>query len=265
MIANITQARSRLVYIEEEIMRLWSILGVTLVAVHVLGSEDFWIAREPDKWSEQEIKRMVTDSPWAKEAGVHVRGGAIPGVETEPAPGGFDNSGRGRAGMESAPPAPQILVRWDSAAPVYEACAKGGMERHLFSCSSKLLYLSGLGKKFDELRKEFYIVGMSNYPNTLRGENAPQHSEAANAALERMSGRIQQTTFLKRKGKPPSRPSYIVALPAGPALLLIVFFPRADALSVADKEVVFESTDGTIEVKATFNLRRMLYQKKLEL
>ena len=167
--------------------------------------------------------------------------------------------------MDSSPSAPQIQVRWDSAAPVYEACAKGGMERHLFSCSSKLLYLSGLGKKFDELRKEFYIVGMSNYPKALRGEDAPQHSEAANAALDRMSRRIQQTTFLKRKGKPPSKPSYIVALPAGPALLLMVFFPRTDALSLADKEVVFESTNGTIDVKATFNLRRMLYQGKLEL
>src|SRR6202035_1592681 len=157
-------------------------------------------------------KRMVTDSPWAREASVHVRGGAIPGVETRPLGGGLDQPGTavtGRAGGDSLTAAPQILVRWDSAAPVYQACSKGGMERHLFSCASKLLYLSGLGKKFDELREGFYIVGMSNYPKTLRDEEAPQHSEAANAALERMSRRIQQATFLKRKGKSPSRPVHV--------------------------------------------------------
>jgi hypothetical protein len=261
-------ARSRLVYIEEEFMRLWSIFGVTLAAAVSLVAEDFWIAREPDKWSDPEIKRMVTDSPWAKEAGVHVRGGAIPNVETGPVSGGLDDPGssvNGRARADSSAPAPEILVRWDSAAPVYEACSKGGMERHLFSCASKLLYLSGLGKKFDELRQDFYIVSMSNYPKTLRGEDAPEHSEAANAALERWSRRVQQATFLKRKGKSPSKPAYVVTLPAGQAMLLMVFFPRTEVLSVADKEVSFESSDGTIEVKATFNLRKMVFQGKLEL
>jgi hypothetical protein len=249
-------------------MRLWSIFGLTLAAACALGAEDFWMIREPAKWSEQEIKRMVTDSPWAKEASVQVPGGAIPSVETGPLGGGLDvprSPAAGGAGGDSSTVPPQILVRWDSAVPVYEACSKGGMERHLFSCASKLLYLSGLGKKFDELRKDFYIVSMSNYPKALRGEAAPQHSEAANAALERMSRRIQQATYLKRKGKSPSRPAHVVTLPAGQALLLMVFFPRTEVLVEADKEVLFESADGMIELKAKFNLRKMVYQGKLEL
>jgi hypothetical protein len=139
------------------------------------------------------------------------------------------------------------------------------MERHLFSCASKLLYLSGLGKRFDELRNDFHIVSLSNYPKSREVAAAPQHSEAANAALERMSGRIRQATFLKRKGKSPSSPTHVVALPAGEALLLLVFFPRTEALAITDKEVSFESSDGVIELKATFNLRKMLYRGRLEL
>jgi hypothetical protein len=106
------------------------------------------------------------------------------------------------------------------------------MERYLFSCDSKLLYLSGLGNKYDLLRQDYYIIGVSNYPKTLQGPNLPQHSDAANAALEQLSDRIQQTAFLKRKNKAPFKAAKVVTLPAGETLLLIVFFTRGDALSI---------------------------------
>lgn len=241
-----------------------NILAMCLTAAHLLPAADFWIAREPDQWSEQEIKIMVTDSPWAKEANVRVKGSAdaIQAPRTGRVAGDSPEGVPALPG-ETVPATPHIIVRWDSAVPVYDACAKGGMERHLFSCASKLLYLSGLSQKFAELAKEFYIVSMSNYPR--RGSDAPQHSAAANAALERLGQRIQQATLLKRKGRNPIKPARIVALPAGQAMLLMVFFSRTEALALDDKEVSFESADGTIEVRSTFNLRKMVYKSKLEL
>jgi len=237
------------VYICAE-MRLCAILVITLAAAL---AEDFWAIRQPDQWSEQEIKRIVTDSPWAREVTAHIKGSDAL----------FDTPLA--AGTPS--PAPRIVVRWDSAVPVREACSKGGMERYLFSCASKLLFLSGLSKKFEELSKEFYIVSMSNYPNTLpaKDRDAPQHSEAANAALERLSERVQHRTFLKRKGKDPIKPARVVTLPAGQTLLLMVFFPRAASLTLDDKEVSFESADGTVEVRTKFNLGKMIYGGRLEL
>jgi hypothetical protein len=248
-------------------MRLRNIPAMILAAALLLPAADFWTAREPGEWSEQEIKRMVTDSPWAKEANVHVKGnaGAIPGPGSGRAGAAVPDNGP-EAPVDAAggaPAVPHIVVRWDSAVPVCEACANGGMERHLFSCTSKLLYLSGLSRKFEELAKEFYIVSLSNYP--WRGSGAPQHSAAANAALERLGQRIQQATFLKRKGKNPVHPARVVALPAGQALLLMIFFPRTEALALDDKEVSFESADGTIEVRSKFDLRKMVYKGKLEL
>ena len=202
---------------------------------------------------------MVTDSPWAREANVRVRAERIENIVTMPmARGGIDPA------VTQPIAAPQILVRWDSAAPVCEACSRGGMERPLFSCVSKLLYLWRLSDKFEKLQEEFYIISMSNYP-VPQGADAPQHSEAAKAALERLSTRIQHATFLKRKARSPLKPARVVALPAADKLLLMVFFPRTENLSATDKEVLFVSTDGTIELSARFDLRRMVYRNELAL
>ena len=139
------------------------------------------------------------------------------------------------------------------------------MDRFLFSCTSKILYLSDLERKFEELSQEFYILSMSNYPSAGLARDAPQHSAAAAAILERMGERIQQSTFLTRKGKSPLEPSKAVILPTGRTLLVILFFSRTGALSPADKEVVFDSDGDTIRVKSRFNLGKMLYKQRLDL
>ena len=248
-------------------MRLSSTVWMLPVAVCLFGAEDFWIARDADKWSEREIDRMVTDSPWAKEARVRLRGDSIPNIERGSHGGAVDEPQAGAVLQNRATSIqaiPHILVRWDSAPPVYEACSRGGMDRPLFTCVSKLLYLSALGNKFDRLRDDNYIVSMSNYP-VRAGVNAPQHSEAATAALQKMAAQIQETTFLKRKGKSPAKPAHVVALPAAQTLLIIVFFSRTETLSISDKDVLFESSYGTLELSASFKLRRMTYQGKLTL
>ena len=44
-----------------------------------------------------------------------------------------------------------------------------------------------------------------------------------------------------------------------------MLFRRSEALTVDDKEVLFELTDETIEVESRFNLRKMVYNGQLEL
>jgi hypothetical protein len=140
------------------------------------------------------------------------------------------------------------------------------MERHLFSCASKLLYVSGLSDKFDGLRNACYIIGLSNYPKPPRTpSDPPEHSDAANAALERMSRSIQDTAFLSATGKRPIPALQVVSLPAGDALLLMIFFPRSETLSLEDGVVRFNAAGGTLTLEATFDLRKMTYQGKLAL
>jgi hypothetical protein len=80
-----------------------------------------------------------------------------------------------------------------------------------------------------------------------------------------MAQRIQRAAFLKWKGHPPVQADRVKALPAGQALLVMVFFPRSANLTLDDKEVMFESSDGTLEMTSRFNLRKMVYKSKLEL
>ena len=254
--------------------------AIPLVVATLLPAADFWAFREPSQWSQQEIKRMVTDSPWAKDAHVTLKGdsGAMADLVKQNQRGSMDGdpslNGGGSGGLNGglavsgAPDVPRLVVRWDSAIPVTEACANGGLEKDLFSCTSKLFYLSGLSRKFEDLSKEFYIVSVSNYPKMLAGrlaEEAPQHSPAANAALEQMGQRIQERTVIKRKGKSGIKPAHVVVLPAGRALLLMILFPRSDTMTVDDKEVLFELMDEAIEVEARFNLKKMVYRGQLQL
>jgi len=57
----------------------------------------------------------------------------------------------------------------------------------------------------------------------------------------------------------------VVILPAGRTLLVILFFPRSEPITLADKEVVFDSEGETLVVKSRFNLTRMVYKGRLDL
>src|SRR5262245_46030109 len=220
-------------------MRWISLASMTLTAVWLLRAEDFWLTTPPGKWSQLEIKQMVTDSPWSKRANVRWSTAAA----------------AGRAQDIRIPSPPEIMVRWDSAFPILEACANGGMERHLFSCVSKLLYLSGLEEKFDQLKAQYYVVGLSNYPKPPREAGVTEHSDAGNAALEKVSRRIQESAFLRFKHRSAARPAHVISLPAGQSLLVVFFFPRTDGISLPDEQVSIEVADGLIELKATFDLQ----------
>jgi len=244
-------------------MRLTSIFVIMLACRCAVAAENFWLLRGSETWSAPEIRQIVTDSPWAREARVRTANQEIGATRAIPPQIGPEPE-QARPAGEPPSAAPRILVRWESAPPIYEACSRGGMDQPLFSCVSKLLYLSNLGGKFELLRQNFYIVSMSNYP-ALPAGNAPQHSDAANAALERMSRRIQQSTFLKRNGRKPFPAERVMTLPAGNAVLVIVLFPRTEVFSLADKKPTFESADPRFELSASFNLARMLYQGRLAL
>lgn len=250
-----------------------SFLGLTLATAcspvcSLRAAEEFWAVRGPDRWSEREIKQIATNSPWAKTVNVHLPADTLRTSGSGPLGGGGRQDPRAtqQDDGEASGVMSQILVRWDSALPISEACSRGSnTEKDLFSCASKLYSLSVLGTKFEEMRKSFYILSLTNYPITQHGKDAIQHSDAGNAALERMCRRMEQTTYLKPKGRPAFRPDHILALPWDQALLLLVFFPRTEDLSLDDREVAFQSINGIVELKATFDLQKMRFLGKLSL
>jgi len=61
------------------------------------------------------------------------------------------------------------------------------------------------------------------------------------------------------------RPTQVLVLPAGPTMRVEVFFPRTEAITLEDREVVFESAGEMLNVTAKFNLNKAVYKGKLEL
>ena len=64
-------------------------------------SEDFWKSKPYTEWTEKELKKMLTNSPWAKDVAA-----------------GMQGMGGGMA------PAPTAKVRWQTALPVKQALVK---------------------------------------------------------------------------------------------------------------------------------------------
>src|ERR1022692_1445432 len=119
------------------------------------ASSDFWNKKEPAEWSSEEIDRLVTKSPWARQVnassaamsrqsggsgggsgngggmgdpGIGGGGGGYPGGGGMGYPGGGMGGGRGGGGGGrrgngggAMPRSFTATVRWESAKPVQEA------------------------------------------------------------------------------------------------------------------------------------------------
>lgn len=239
----------------------------------VLLSTGSLTALNADRQTPLEIKRLITDSPWAKPVTLGAEGddrveGSNPSQSSNAR---VEGAGRSSAGAEVSPNVAarsQSVVRWDSAFPVREACAEAEMEPYAFSCYSKIMLLSGQSEKFEALVKDFYILSVSNYPKAAlprRDQDWPQHSPEAKGALERLGQRLKAKTLLKRKGKPSIAPEQVLVLPAGQALLVVFFFSRSAPITLEDSSVGFESIQDPVEIRSRFNLRKMKVNGRLEL
>src|SRR5215831_6719313 len=77
-------------------------LAGLLIAGIALG-EDFWVKKEYTQWTEEEIKKVMTNSPWAKDVTVSAPPGTLGPGQRGPGSSGVDvqsggGGGRGRGG-----------------------------------------------------------------------------------------------------------------------------------------------------------------------
>jgi hypothetical protein len=130
----------------------------------------------------------------------------------------------------------KAVVRWESAAPIREA--------------SKRLFPSDPSGS--------YVIAVSGL---MPGGNARR--ENMDRQQERLSG-LREVTVLQCKGRDPIAPVHIDEVAADGTLLF--YFPAdAGPISLDDKEVVFRTTLGPMELKARFVTREMKYRGSLEL
>jgi hypothetical protein len=226
-----------------------------------LAAADFWNRKPPSAWSDEEITRLTTRSPWAKEvnaefmhdtayttgaeAGPRIGvGGAISAPRDQS--GGFEMGGDGRDRRGGARRAP-VTVRWESAQPMREA----------------------LGTPLRSEFKDRYVLSVSNLPigvmeSRRRKENNTGRPEADNspAALQRrMIEQLKGAATLEARGKEPAQAGVVTSSPV-PGTYLFGFSRELLPLGDDDKDVLFTLQTGSIAVKAKFEPKEMIYRGK---
>ena len=226
------------------------------------GESEFWNKKDPSQWSSDEIERLKTKSPWAKSVNVALRqsgsGGNGGGVGYPGGGGGYPGGGMGGGGMGRGRrggmggPAPieyHGVVRWVSAKPIQEA----------------------LKSPVPEGLANAYVISVSGIPIVTGGrqhtDDGDSDTTGAKGPSQDVLDRIKNLTYLEPKGKSPAQPGTVQQGSAGfeTNVLLFGFSHELLQLTSEDKEVSFTTQLGRFEVKTKFNLKDMMYHKKLAL
>lgn len=272
---------------------------VALGARYAFAASDFWNKKEPSEWSAQELEALKTKSPWAKKVhgemaagggGSRSGGGGGGGGRGGGGGGGFGGGsdsgggfggggggrgggggggfGGGESGGGGAPvqQGPEVVVRWESAAPVVQA--------------TKLEIPAPLANH--------YAIGVTGLPPQMlamvlngsrqggrRGREgkgdaqpadapapAPQTPEEQAAQAKARQDRLLNAVTLAAKGKDPLHADTVMQ--TSDRQTIIFGFPKdAFPLAASDKDVEFTFHVGPMTIKAKFEPKEMLYKGAL--
>jgi len=189
--------------------------GILLIAATLrlsAGDSDFWNRKEPSEWSPDEVDRLITKSPWAKEITVSQ-----------------EQSGQKRRRSVAA----QFngVVRWESAKPVLDA-----MKAPLPGEFSNHYVISVSG------------IPMSSL-NARNSESSGAEARARQREIESALDRIKAVTRLEPKGLAPAQPGIVQETPFGVGetrTMLFGFSRTLFRLSPDNQEAIFSTQMGTI-------------------
>jgi hypothetical protein len=231
-----------------------------------LWAADFWLTKPYTDWSEKDIQKIETNSPWSKQVpwtlgggggypdtGRARRGGSGSGgdLDSTVGSGSTGSGGRGNTQEVGSGAIPgggasmSITVSWRSALAVREAVAK-----EKFGAEAAT---SADAKKIIEDVPKFYLVLISGLPGRALHGN------------DKMKESLLQSTSLIVKGKDPIQPTDVQTGGNEQRPVVLFIFPKTAPLSLDDKDVEFSTKLGTIVVKQKFHLKDMMFNGKLDL
>jgi hypothetical protein len=204
---------------------------------------DFWNRKEPAQWSSEEIDRLVTASPWAKQVkasaalpGGDINGGKRPDEPTIPGAGGRIG-GMSRpsiripvAGGRGGTALFEVIVRWDSAKPVLEA----------------------LKTPLAEVFANHYVISVSGIPTAYATARTSKDDESG-------VDRMKSQTYLEAKRLFPVHAEVAQQAPGASTQTFLFGFPNDKLhLSLDDNDVTFVTQVGQSSIRAKFNLKEMI-------
>ena len=224
-----------------------SIAIVWLAACAVLAA-DFWDEKEFTDWSDRDVQRLMTNSPWAKRITVVF---PRPPRETinDRAPtarlgggGGGGRGARGGFGVFGETRQSRLVVQWRSALPMRQAIVRGRVGRGGALGSAERQFLAQ--------NPDVYFIVVSGLPRPF-------------ARLDPRDLRAEAR--LERRGKPPILPIQANPQPDGSGAALVYVFPQTDAITLEDEEVDFVTEVADASIERTFELEDMVVNGVLEL
>ncbi len=202
--------------------------GVVLTrASRLFAATEFWNAKDPSTWTEEEIVTMTTKSPWVKEA--------VPSIRNADDPTGgsvLGDASGGRMGRRRTPV--KVIVRWESAQPILDALR------------------APLAADFEG----HYVLSVTNLP-FADARRAGRGGEQPDDPLER----IQNGATLQVKGKDPVEAG--IARRTRIGSILFGFLKDQVHLTPGDREIVFALNTSQLTLKTTFDAKDMTYHGKL--
>jgi len=232
----------------------WLIASSVLV---LFGADPSWKNKPTPAWTEEDARRILTASPWAKTVRAAI---GVPQTEDERREGGnmgqergvgFDgiDDNRPRTQFPSSvidivkpesgvPPPSRFLtlqLRWESALPIRVAELKS----HVDSPS--------LG--------DGYSLAVYGVPDAHSNGGDPKTLGAP----------LKKQAVLKREGKQDVRPSSVGIFQREDGLVVVYLFPPSTEIANSDHRIEFDARIGRIAVAQSFNVDEMRFQGKLEL
>lgn len=231
--------------------------------LYAFGPE-FWDKKPPSEWTSEEIGKLTTKSPWAKQVTAQVPadgGGARPGSGGGGGMGGprigvgipgmggprmgGGGMGGGRRGGGRGPQMQQVkgTVRWESAQTILDA----------------------LKTPLPEAFANHYVISVSGIPLRNGGRRQDDDSSDSSQPSENMLDNLKAYTSLEPKGKSIAQPGIVKSQPGGGygTTILFGFSKESLDLSADDKEVAFSTQIGRSMIKTKFEFKDMKYHGKL--
>lgn len=116
----------------------WLLAALLLAAAAPLRGADFWEKKNFTRWSEKEVRRMLTDSPWARdyeESDVHIDPLQSPSISAGPPAGdtgsGAPETGDTDVGLRARQSVARMLYKFQirSALPIRQALVRSAQLR----------------------------------------------------------------------------------------------------------------------------------------
>lgn len=219
-------------------------LGAWLIAGAALSAADFWEEQPFMAWSDKDVQKMLSDSPWAQQVRIAIGSLSEDALPTAAQPSGppEECGGEQFGGIQRH----RLSVVWTSALPVKQALVRQavGLGAPVPAANQQIL---------DQL-EPLYAVTIFGIPPSL-------------AVLGSMRDTLMAETELRRKDQEPIVPEDVRLFQnADDGMIRVIFlFPKTDLIALDDKDVELVTRLVESEVKKKFKLGDMVFQDQLEL